>query len=146
MKLTHTMFVLFFGGFILHFFLLPYIITKNSKHIKNSLGKLYISIIFSLLLLILEVILHDYQYNVISWRLYMVFGILLLGCIYLYKNQIAINDKQFLQDMIEHHSQSLLTSEEILKKTNDYNIAKLAKNIIQTQKDEIRIMNELLHK
>jgi uncharacterized protein (DUF305 family) len=30
------------------------------------------------------------------------------------------------------------------KKTNDYNIAKLAKNIIQTQTDEIRDMRELL--
>jgi uncharacterized protein (DUF305 family) len=41
---------------------------------------------------------------------------------------------------------ALLTSEEILKKTNDYNIAKLAKNIIQTQTDEIREMRELLKK
>jgi len=48
--------------------------------------------------------------------------------------------------MIEHHSMALLTSEEILKKTNDYNIAKLAKNIIQTQTDEIRDMRKLLKK
>jgi len=48
--------------------------------------------------------------------------------------------------MIEHHSMALLTSEEILKKTNDYNIAKLAKNIIQTQTDELRDMRELLKK
>jgi len=41
---------------------------------------------------------------------------------------------------------ALLTSEEILKKTNDYNIAKLAKNIIQTQTDEIRDMRKLLKK
>jgi uncharacterized protein (DUF305 family) len=41
---------------------------------------------------------------------------------------------------------ALLTSEEILKKTNDYNVAKLAKNIIQTQTDEIRDMRELLKK
>jgi len=41
---------------------------------------------------------------------------------------------------------ALFTSEEILKKTNDYNIAKLAKNIIQTQTDEIRDMRELLKK
>ena len=48
--------------------------------------------------------------------------------------------------MIEHHSMALFTSQEILKKTNDYNIAKLAKNIIQTQTDEIRDMRELLKK
>jgi uncharacterized protein (DUF305 family) len=48
--------------------------------------------------------------------------------------------------MIEHHSMGIFTSEEILKKTNDYNVAKLAKNIIQTQKDEIREMRELVSK
>jgi len=48
--------------------------------------------------------------------------------------------------MIEHHSMALLTSNKILEKTDDYNIAKLAKNIIQTQQDEIREMKELLQK
>ena len=32
------------------------------------------------------------------------------------------------------------------KKTDNYDIAKLAKNIIQTQTDEIRIMSELIAK
>jgi uncharacterized protein (DUF305 family) len=48
--------------------------------------------------------------------------------------------------MIEHHSMALLTSEEILKKTDNYNVAKIAKNIIQTQQDEIRVMRELINK
>jgi uncharacterized protein (DUF305 family) len=38
----------------------------------------------------------------------------------------------------------ILTSEEILKKTDNYDVAKLAKNIIQTQKDEIRIMKSII--
>jgi uncharacterized protein (DUF305 family) len=48
--------------------------------------------------------------------------------------------------MIEHHSMALLTSEEILKKTDNYDVAKLAKNIIQTQTDELRTMRELVEK
>ena len=60
------------------------------------------------------------------------------------RNQIAINDKQYLEGMIEHHSMALFQSEEILKKTDDYKIAKLAKNIIQTQTDELKIMTDLL--
>ena len=66
--------------------------------------------------------------------------------IYLYRKQIAIKDKQYLEGMIEHHSMALFTSEEILKKTDDYNVAKLAKNIIQTQTDELRTMKELVDK
>jgi len=46
--------------------------------------------------------------------------------------------------MIEHHSMALLTSEKILEKTNDYNVAKLAKNIIQQQQDQIAFMRSLL--
>jgi uncharacterized protein (DUF305 family) len=41
---------------------------------------------------------------------------------------------------------ALLTSEEILKKTDNYDIAKLAKNIIQTQTDELKVMQDLLRK
>jgi len=62
----------------------------------------------------------------------------------LYRKQVAIKDKQYLEGMIEHHSMGILTSEEILKKTDNYDVAKLAKNIIQTQKDEIRIMKSII--
>ena len=65
---------------------------------------------------------------------------------YLYRKQIAINDKQYLEGMIEHHSMGIFQSEEILKKTDNYDVAKLAKNIIQTQNDEIRFMNDLIKK
>jgi uncharacterized protein (DUF305 family) len=48
--------------------------------------------------------------------------------------------------MIEHHSMAILTSNKILEKTDNYNIAKLAKNILQTQEDEINVMKDLLKK
>jgi uncharacterized protein (DUF305 family) len=66
--------------------------------------------------------------------------------IYLYRKQVAIKDKQYLEGMIEHHSMALLTSKEILKKTDDYNIAKIAKNIIETQENEMKVMRDLLNK
>jgi len=69
---------------------------------------------------------------------------LLILFIYLYRKQVAIKDKQYLEGMIEHHSMALLTSKEILKKTDDYNIAKLAKNIISSQETEIKTMKSLL--
>jgi uncharacterized protein (DUF305 family) len=48
--------------------------------------------------------------------------------------------------MIEHHSMALLQSEEILKKTDNYDVAKVAKKIIQSQNDEIQFMTDLLKK
>jgi uncharacterized protein (DUF305 family) len=66
--------------------------------------------------------------------------------VYLYRKQVAVDDKQYLEGMIEHHSMGIFTSEEILKKTDNYDVAKIAKNIIQTQNDELRAMRGLINK
>jgi len=146
MKINHTMIVMFVGSFLIQYFLMPPIMVNNRVEITNNLGKAYMSTIMGLFMVLLEVMMHDHQYHVLSLHLY---GILIAGLIlfvYLYRKQIAINDKQYLEEMIEHHSMALLTSEEILKKTDNYDVAKLAKNIIQTQNDEIRTMRNLLLK
>ena len=57
-----------------------------------------------------------------------------------------IYDKDYLNEMIEHHSMALLTSNKILEKTDNYNVAKLAKEILQKQQDEIIVMKDLLKK
>jgi uncharacterized protein (DUF305 family) len=46
--------------------------------------------------------------------------------------------------MIEHHSMALLTSEEILQKTQSERVKKLAENIISTQENEIAYMRQLV--
>jgi uncharacterized protein (DUF305 family) len=72
--------------------------------------------------------------------------ILIGTMIYVYRNQIGINDKQYLEGMIEHHSMAILTSQEIIKKSDDYNVLKLAKTIVQQQEDEIKKMREIISK
>jgi hypothetical protein len=146
MKLTHTIIVMFIGSFIIQYFLMPPIMVNSIEDITNNIGKAYSATIMVLSMVIFEIMMHDHQYDVISYNLYAILFSLIALFIYLYRKQIAVNDKQYLEGMIEHHSMALLTSEEILKKTNDYNVAKLAKNIIQTQTDEIRDMRELLKK
>jgi hypothetical protein len=138
------MIVMFVGSFLIQYFLMPPIMVSNSLYITNNLGKIYMASIMAFFMLFLEVMMHDQQYKVFSINLYTMLAIGLLSFIYLYRNQIQITDKQYLEGMIEHHSMGIFTSEEIVNKTNDYNVAKLAKNIIQTQKDEINIMRELL--
>ena len=131
--------------FVIHYFLMSPIMVNNRMYITNNLGKAYMATIMAIFMLFLQVMMHDHQYNVFSLNLYVILSSVLALFIYLYRNQIAINDKQYLEGMIEHHSMAVLTSEEILKKTNNYNVAKLAKNIIQKQQDEIQIMNSILH-
>lgn len=146
MKLTHNLLIMFVASFFIQYYLMPPIMVNNRIYITNNLGKAYMSIIMALFMIFLEVIMHDYQYHVLSLNLYMIILSTLALFTYLYKKQIAINDKQYLEGMIEHHSMALLTSEQILKKTDNYEISKLAKNIIQQQQDEIKTMRKLLNK
>jgi hypothetical protein len=137
---------MFIASFIIQYFAMPPIMISSNKYFTNSIGKMYLSVIMGLFMVLVEVGMHDHQYSVVSTYTYLWVIILLATTIYLYRKRIGVNDKQYLAGMIEHHSMALLTSEEILNKTDDYNIAKLAKNIIQTQTDEIREMEDLLRK
>jgi hypothetical protein len=136
---------MFIGSFLIQYFLMPPIMVTNSKYITNNLGKAYMAVIMAFFMVFLEVMMHDHQYHILSLNLYAILAAGLALFVYLYRKQIAIDDKQYIEGMIEHHSMGIFTSEEILNKTNDYNVAKLAKNIIQTQKDEIREMKELIN-
>ena len=144
MKLTYTMIVMFVGSFIIQYFFMSTIMSNSVENITNSLGKVYISILMGLYMLILEVMMHDHQYSVFSMKYYIIIGCLIGLFIYLYRTQKYITDKEYLKEMIEHHSMALLTSNKILEKTDDYNVSKLAKNIIQKQEDEIRDMKGFL--
>ena len=146
MKLTHTMVLMFVGSFLIQYFLMSAVMVENRIDITNSIGKAYIAVIMAIGMLFLEVIMHDQHYSVCSTNLYIILSALLALFIYLYRKQVAIKDKQYLEGMIEHHSMALFTSEEILKKTDNYDIAKLAKNIKSQQTDELRVMEELLNK
>jgi Ca2+/Na+ antiporter len=137
---------MFVGSFIIQYFLMPPIMVNSRANITYDIGNAYIATIMALLMVSLEVMMHDSQYNVLSLHLYgyIVVGVVLF--IYLYRKQIGINDKQYLEGMIQHHSMAIFTSEEILKKTDNYEVAKLAKNIVQNQEDEIKVMKKLIGK
>lgn len=144
MRLLHTMIVMFVASFAIQYLFMNTIMVNSRAEITNSLGKAYISVIMALLMVSSEVMMHDHQYSVLSTRTYVgIFGFVAIF-IYLYRNQIGIGDKQYLEEMIEHHSMALLTSSRILEKTNNYNVAKLAKNILQKQQDEIIEMQSVL--
>ena len=146
MRLTHTMIMMFIGSFLIQYFVMSPIMSYKTENITNSLGKVYLSTLMGLFMILLEIAMHDHQYDVFSLKNYAFVGGLILVVIYLYRTQKYVTDKQYLEEMIEHHSMALLTSNRILEKTNDYNVSKLAKNILQTQTDEIQRMKEMISK
>jgi hypothetical protein len=144
MKMSKMMLIMFISSFLIQYFLMSEIVVNSRINIKNSYGKLYISTIMALSMVSLEIIAHDYHYKTLSLNSYIILASLIGLFIYLYRNQVRINDKEYLKEMIEHHSMALLTSENIVKKTDNYEVSKLAKNIIQQQNDEINKMRIII--
>ena len=118
--------------------------TNSYKNITFSVGKFYMSVIMALLMGLLEVFMFDIHMRIISLYYYLILFFMLSIFIYLYRNQIYIEDKDYLQEMIEHHSMAILTSDEILQKTKSERIKKLAETILTTQEKEIEYMRQLI--
>ena len=98
----------------------------------------------SILMGLLEVVMFDVHMRTISIVYYLVLIFILAIFVYLYRNQMYIDDKDYMSEMIEHHSMAILTSEEILQKTHSERVKKLAENIIITQEKEIEYMKQML--
>ena len=62
----------------------------------------------------------------------------------LLRQQLLVNDKQWLRRMIPHHSTALTTTHKIYNRTNNPKIKELAKEIIDAQEKEIQLMRSML--
>ena len=144
MNLLPSILFMMFFSFIIQYYIMSVIMVNNVTNIRNSLGKLYISTIMAFLMGIVEVMMHDFYFGVLSLQYYIPLFFGLGALYYLYKSQYKINDKEYLNEMIEHHSTALLTSDEIMKKTSDDNVILLADGIIKGQQKEISIMKQMV--
>ena len=134
------------ASFIIQYWVMPVIMTDSIKDITNSTGKIYLSVIMALTMGLLEVFMpmehksHSHS-NIIT---ILILSILLGAFIYLYRNQKGIDDKNYLSEMIEHHSMAVLTSSKIIKKTKNPKVKKIARRIEETQKEEISEMRKMI--
>ena len=133
----HTPIIMMFTSmFIIQYVFMSYIMTNQVDNITNSMGKVYMSTIMGLLMIIIM----SYD-NIQNLGIYIC---LLILCIYLYKIQFGVNDKNYIREMIEHHSMALLTSKQIIKKTDNNYVADIAQRIINTQESEIQEMRNII--
>lgn len=146
MTLLQSVLFMMLLSFFIQYYVMSVIMTNDLTNIRNSLGKAYMSGMMALLMGIVEVVMNDYYMRMISAKYYIVLFILLGILYYMYKTQQYIYDRDYLNEMIEHHSMALTTSAEIMKKTSDPKVKILASKIINTQEDEIQYMKNLLGK
>lgn len=144
MELTYSLWFMMISSFIIQLIVMSSIMTDSYKNITFSIGKFYMSVIMAVLMGLIEVLMFDTHMKTVSGIYYLSLIFLLVTFVYLYRNQVYIDDKEYLNEMIEHHSMALLTSEEILQKTHSERVKRLAENIIVTQEKEIEYMRQLI--
>ena len=144
MNFLYSVAIVFITAFLIQYFIISFIMSDSIKNMKNSTGKIYISLISALLISIVKVGIYDVSNFIISTKYYGLLVSLLIISIFLYKKQFFVNDKNYLEAMIENDSMSLLTSNSIINKTKNDNIKKLAENIVKTKTKEIEAMNAII--
>lgn len=82
------------------------------------------------------------HFNILVFTIGIVFSVIV--SILLLRGQLLVSDKQWLRRMIPHHSTALTTTHKIYNRTNNIKIKKLAKEIIDKQEKEIKLMKSML--
>ena len=111
--------------------------TISYNHIRFHLNDVYMAILMTCWMVVLDGIYYTNTLHIILG----IFGVAIT--IYLIRNQIFINDGQFMKGMIPHHSMAILMANKIKEKSTDKNIIDLANNIIESQNKEIEYMQKL---
>ena len=142
MNLNYSIGMMFVFSFVIQYLIMSYIMTNSYKDVVSSKGKFYASLIMALFMCLVEILMNDLYTQSFSKNYYIVFIILLAFVIIFYRKQVFINDKDYLNGMIEHHSMAVLTSNKALSKTKDGTVSQLASNIIKTQEQEIDVMKK----
>ena len=134
-------------SFFIQYIIMSWVMTNDIQNIQHSLSKIYVSSIMAIIMGILEVFMHSFMTMSMSKIPFVYYYIPLFSSLilflWLYKKQVGVDDANYLNEMIEHHSMALLTSKEILKKTTNPQVKELAEKIIKTQIAEIQQMKNI---
>lgn len=125
-------------------YIVMYLNTYQLDHVYFSEMRLYMVILSTCVMAIVMLLfmLGMLKNKKINTVIIAVSILIFSGSFYLMRNQTTISDVDYLRGMIPHHSIAILTSERAQIK--DPRVRKLADDIIEAQKEEIRIMKELL--
>lgn len=134
------MLYMFIIMFLSQYIFMSYIMADRIENINHSTGKIYMCTIMGLFMAVFDNLLG----SMFNAQHFAIVTCLLFLFIYLYKIQFGVDDKNYLREMIEHHSMALLTSKHIIEKTKNPAVNNLATKILVTQEKEIADMRYLL--
>jgi hypothetical protein len=103
-----------------------------------SLNQVYAAIMMGSFMVFVEGLVHTLP----LW-IWLVFGSLFIGSWIAIRNQWGITDKQYILDMIPHHSMAVLTSKHVVSRPSA--LHSLAKQILESQQKEIELMKSMVN-
>lgn len=140
MESTFTIFII---HVLFHYLFLNGIETYNPFNVRYSLGKLYLSCIagFSVILIM---ILHRHggkskKYTILTCT------VAIAVVTYLYRNQLFINDKHYILEMLDQSDTSLLINDKIQLKTDNALVRAFTLKINRNRASELADMNIILN-
>jgi hypothetical protein len=134
------MIYMFIGMFLIQYFMISYVMTNQVENSTFSTGKIYMCTIMGLFMVFMDIVM-SHKFDV---KLFGSITLLIIFFIYLYRIQFGIDDKNYIREMIEHHSMAILTSKNILEKTKNQAVNNIATKILLTQEKEIEDMRYVL--
>jgi hypothetical protein len=128
---------MFFGMFLISLLMTPIMINSLADY-RLSLNQLYMASFMGFAMVLLEATMHPMPVAV-----WLVTVIGLVFSIIAYRSQWLVGDREYLNDMIPHHSMAVLTSRTRMERTVDRRIKQVAETILNAQVKEIALMKLL---
>ncbi|WP_130806230.1 DUF305 domain-containing protein [Senegalia massiliensis] len=125
-------------------FIVMYLNTYKFDHIFFSEERLYMTILSTSVMAVVMLLfmLHMLKNKKMNIAIVVVSVLVFTSSLFLMRNQTTMDDEDYMEGMIPHHSIAILTSERA--NISDPRVRKLADEIIKAQRKEIAEMKKLI--
>lgn len=127
-------------------YILMYSMVYTFGNVLNNFNQVYMAGLMTAPMVIIEILIMRSMYSNkrLNAIIIAISLIVLIGFFLFIRQQVAIEDRQFLRSMIPHHSGAILMCERA--SLQDAEIQALCDSIIESQKEEIRQMESILQR
>lgn len=123
--------------FLISLLMTPIMINSIADY-RLSMNQAYMATIMGFAMVALEATMHPIP--LLGWFI-VVGGI--IAAVVGYRTQFLVSDREYLHDMIPHHSMAVLTSQARMERSTNKRVKQLAEQILATQNKEIALMKLL---
>ena len=130
--------IMFIAMVLIQVFAMPYVMAETPADVFFSLTQVYMGAFMGAAMVLAMGVTHT-----LPWWLWILAAAVAAAAVFAYRRQLFVTDRQYLRDMIPHHSMALVTSAPRLT-SSDPIVQRLAEQITASQRREIAEMKHRL--